>query len=210
VRFTIISQLVFLICVGCSTSQITHSWKNERIKNGEYKKILVLGIFNETYNSVRQKMELHMVGDLESRGYHAVSAYEEYGPNGLKTMNEKSAVDQLNTGEYVAVLTIVLLSKSRKRQYAPVKVSTPSMIDQPGLWGYYRSTYDKIGANGYYSVETRYFWESNFYDMRSGELIYAVQTQTFNPESAENMAHEYGKLIVRDIVKRNVFTKQKS
>jgi hypothetical protein len=66
--------------------------------------------------------------------------------------------------------------------------------------------YDHIYSPGYYVTTTKYFWESNLYEVESRELVYSVQTQSFNPTSAGSLANEYGKMIVRDILKNNILT----
>ena len=43
-------------------------------------------------------------------------------------------------------------------------------------------------SRGYYSISTRYFWEDNFYDVATKELLYAVQTESFDPSSMESLA----------------------
>lgn len=41
--------------------------------------------------------------------------------------------------------------------------------------------------------------------MNKNELIYSAQSQAFDPVSAESMGHEYGQMIVKDMVKRMFF-----
>jgi hypothetical protein len=67
----------------------------------------------------------------------------------------------------------------------------------------------RIYEPGYYTEQTNYFWESNFYDLTTKELQYSVQTRSFDSKSAESLGHEYGKLIVDDMVKHNLLVKKK-
>ena len=123
-------------------------------------------------------------------------------------MDEKTLVEKLQNSGFDAVITIVLLDKSKERNYVPGHVYySPYMIYQRRLWGYYSTIYDRIYEPGYYTVNTRYFWESNFYDLTTKELIYSVQTESFDPASSENLGHEYGKMIVMDMVKNHVLIK---
>jgi len=46
------------------------------------------------------------------------------------------------------------------------------------------------------------------YDLTSKELLYSVQTQSFDPASSELLAHEYGKMIVANMVKKAVISKK--
>ncbi|HEY8894521.1 MAG TPA: hypothetical protein VIM79_06885, partial [Niastella sp.] len=68
--------------------------------------------------------------------------------------------------------------------------------------------YNRVYGPGYYVTNTKYFWESNLFDVASKELIYSVQTESFDPASSESLAHEYGKLIVKDMVKHQLLTRK--
>ena len=63
---------------------------------------------------------------------------------------------------------------------------------------------DRIYSPGYYQVDTKYFWESNLYDISNKQLLYSVQTQSFDPGSSAGLGHEYGQLIINDMVKNKV------
>ena len=44
--------------------------------------------------------------------------------------------------------------------------------------------------------------------MGTKDLLYSVQTESFDPNSSESLGHEYGKLIVENMVKKNALAKQ--
>jgi hypothetical protein len=44
--------------------------------------------------------------------------------------------------------------------------------------------------------------------MGTQKLIYSVQTQSFSPQNADILGHEYSKLIVKDMEKHNVLKQQ--
>jgi len=205
------SIIVMLLLFSCSTSRITSTWKAQNVQSKKYNKILVLGLIRESDRSIREKMEQHLLGDLTERGYNAICACEEFGPKAFENMTEKEAISKLTNSGIDAVLTIVLLDKTKERYYVPGRVYySPYYNYHNRFWGYYTTMYDRIYSKGYYEVSTKYFWESNLYDMDSKQLVYSVQTQSFDPSSSETLAHEYGKLIVNSMVKNNVLTTQTS
>ena len=118
-------------------------------------------------------------------------------------MKEAEVLDKLSNSGVDAVITVVLLDKNKERYYVPGRVYySPYTIYQRNFWGYYTTIYERIYTPGYYQVDTKYFWESNFYDLKNKNLLYTVQTETFDPESVEILAHEYGLLIVNDMNKK--------
>lgn len=203
VKYLII--LLLFLFTSCGTSRITSSWKAENVQPKKYEKVLVLGLIREADRSLREKMEQHILGDLKELGYNAICACEEYGPKAFENMSEKEAISKLSNSGIDAVLTIVLLDKTKEKYYIPGRVNyTPYYNYHNRFWGYYTTMYDRIYSPGYYEVNTKYFWESNFYDMSSKQLLYSVQTQSFDPESSAGLGHEYGKLIINDMVKNKV------
>lgn len=189
--------------VSCSSSRITNSWKSDSIPEKKFNKIIVVSIIAGSDWAIRDKMETHLVGDLSDKGYTAISAIKEYGPKYFENMKEAEVLDKLSNSGVDAVITVVLLDKNKERYYVPGRVYySPYTIYQRNFWGYYTTIYERIYTPGYYQVDTKYFWESNFYDLKNKNLLYTVQTETFDPESVEILAHEYGLLIVNDMNKK--------
>ena len=170
---------------------------------------MVVGIIRETERVMREKMEGHLVDDLRTMGYNASSAFVQYGPKSFQNLPEEEVNKKLKEQGIDAVLTIVLLDKERERHYVPGRVVySPYIVYHNRFWGYYQTIYHRIEAPGYYAVATNYFWESNLYDLRTQKLLYSVQTKSFDPSSAESLAHEYGKLIITQMSKDNILARQ--
>jgi hypothetical protein len=202
-------MLVLLLLSACSTSKITTSWKAENSTQRPYKKIMVVGLIRETDRTIREKMENHFVGDLKELGYDALSSFKEYGPKAFENMDEATALSKIKTSGADAVLTIVLLDKEKERHYVPGRTYySPYGYYYRRFWGYYGTLYHRIYEPGYYVTDTKYFWESNLYDINNDSLVYSAQTQSFSPANTESLAHEYGKLIVKNMVKQEVLHQQ--
>lgn len=159
----------------------------------------------EKERSLREDMENHLVGDLQNHGYTAISSLRELGPKAFDNMNEQEVLDKIKDYGVDAVITIVLLDKQRERYYVPSRIYySPYTIYQRRFYGYYTTIYGRIYTPGYYIRNTKYFWESNFYNMESRELLYSVQTESFDPASAATLSHEYGQMILNDMAKKGI------
>lgn len=200
-----IASILFLVVSGCTTSKITSTWKAENTVFQNYNKILVLGLIREADRTLQENMENHFVGDLSNLGYNVVSSLKEYGPKAFDKLDEEVAIEKLKSSGVDAVITIVLLDKQKERKYIPGNMYySPYGYYYNRFWGYYGTLYRRIYEPGYYVTDTKYFWESNFYDMSTRKLVYSVQTQSFDPANSESLAHEYGELIVKNMVKEKV------
>lgn len=207
-KFRYLALVIFLVTVGCSSSRITSSWKAENTVPKKYSKIMVLGLIRENDRAVQEKMENHLVGDLKDLGYNAVSSLQEYGPKVFDNMNEEAALQRLKNSGVDAVLTIVMLDKQKESKYVPENIYySPYGFYYNRFWGYRTTLYRRIYEPGYYVNSTKYFWESNLYDMATQQLIYSVQTESFDPAGAESLGHEYGQLIINDMLKKTVVLK---
>jgi hypothetical protein len=164
---------------------------------------------NVADRTIREKMEEHLAEDLNTLGYNAVCACEVFDPKAFNDMTEEAAISKLKNQGIDAVLTVVLLDKQKERKYVPGNIHySPYGYYYNRFWGYRSTLYHRIYEPGYYVSDTKYFWESNLYDMASQQLVYSVQTQSFSPDNADILGHEYAKLIVKDIVKHKVLQQQ--
>ncbi|HSN08988.1 MAG TPA: hypothetical protein VLS85_08110, partial [Hanamia sp.] len=74
----LVGLAAFLFLFSCSpSSRITHSWTSKTIGEKNYNKILVVGLMPNNDRELRENMENHLVGDLTTRGYNAISSLKE-------------------------------------------------------------------------------------------------------------------------------------
>lgn len=151
-----------------------------------------------------RQMENHLAGDLKRRGYTAVTCSDQFEPGAFDGIKEEDAIKKLKSKNIDAVLTIVLLDKKKELIYIHANTNSSPGIYSNRFWGYYSRMQSRIYEPGYYTESTTWFWESNLFDIESKELLYSVQTKSFNPSSTTKLAHEYGQKIVTDMVKQQL------
>ncbi len=197
-----------VLLVACSSSRITNTWKAENVQPIYYKTILVLALINDPDKSIRADMEAKLVANLKELGYTAICSCDEFGRESFEGMTEQEALAKLTNNEIDAVLTTVLLNKTKERYYVPSRVSYPSYaVAQGRFWGYYTSVVEKVYSPDYYVIDTKYFWESNFYSLKNAsQLLYSANSESFDPKSTSRLTSEYGKMIVKDMLKAKVIT----
>ncbi len=97
----------------------------------------------------------------------------------------------------------MLLAKEKEQQYIASNYRNR-------YTDYRYEMYQRIYEPGYYVTNTKYFWESNLYNLKTKQLLYSVQTESFNPDDAETLAHQYGKLIIQNMMKKRILGIKKS
>jgi hypothetical protein len=204
----LIACLAFM--VACNTSKITSSWNGENVQPVKYKKVLVLGLINDADRTIRVAMEANIVSNLKDLGYTAVCSCDEYDSKAFENMKEQEALAKLNNGGVDAVLTVVLLDKTKELYYVSDRAGySPASDYHNRFWGYYTTMHDRVYSKGYYVTNTRYFWETNFYSFdKTQQLLYSAHSRSFDPQSMSTLTYEYGKMIVKDLLKKNVVADQ--
>ena len=109
----LITGWVFIM--ACTSSKITSNWKAENIQPLNLKTILVVGLINDPDKSIRASMETVLVAHLKDLGYKAICSCDEFGPKSFDNMTEQEALNKLANSGIDAVLTILLLNKTRER-----------------------------------------------------------------------------------------------
>ncbi|HEY1056777.1 MAG TPA: hypothetical protein VGE24_16640, partial [Emticicia sp.] len=91
------------------------------------------------------------------------------------------------------------------RHYVPGHIMySPYAYYSNRFFRYYQVIYGRIEYPGYYTQSTKYFWESNLYDLNHQVLLCSVQTQSFDPASTNELAHKYGLKMVAEMKKQHV------
>ncbi len=165
-KILIASAIVLLIASCSGSTKITSSWKSPDITSNElhFKKIMVAALLPDKDRELQKSMEQKLVKELNSKNINAVSAYETFGPKYFPA-DEQKALDKLRDNGIDNVLTIVLLDKNKEKNYNPGHVSIVPVGYYRSWFGYYRTVYSRVYTPGYYSANTKFYWESNLYDL---------------------------------------------
>jgi hypothetical protein len=146
-------------------------------------------------------MEEHVAGDLRRLGYNAIKSIGVFDALEFTKTEDKDALLQFREKGIDGILTIVLLNKTTEGFFMPGSLYHL-------LTEYYSTLYYGLYAPDFYQESTKYAWETSYYDVASGSRIYAVQTTTFQPLSIEKLSHEYGRTVVKCMLKHKVIRKQ--
>jgi hypothetical protein len=206
-RVLVLMMPLFLLLAACSSTNVTNSWKDKDIAQANFRKVLVIAMLPEKDRNLRQQMENEMVDDLAKKGYAAISSYAEYGPKAFAGMNEKQVLQQLDRNKVDGVITVGLLNTEESENYVPGSVRyEPYAVVYNRFWRTYQTYYNRTYTPGYTDRQTNYFFETNLYDVNSNKLLYSAQSKSFDPASANQIAHEVSKAVVKDMKKNGILT----
>ncbi|MBI5857273.1 MAG: hypothetical protein HZB42_06450 [Sphingobacteriales bacterium] len=203
-KLFIIPVLAFI--VSCQPSKITQSWTAQDVAPKKYKKILVLGVLSDNDMELQTKMEDHLAGDLKDLGYNAIAANKIFPPGTFVKGDTAKAKAAIEGKGFDGVLTMVLVDKKKDRYYVPGKVTEyTTFYNRFGRFDrYYTIVTERLYTPGYYSEETKYTWENNFYDLESSKMIYSARTRSFDYTSKTTLAHTYGQMMAENLVNKKI------
>ena len=143
--------------------------------------------------------------DLYNLGYNAVAANQVFPPGTFVKGDSARAKAAIADKGYDAVMTIVLLDKKKEQVYVPGRVTDHSYYLRYGRFDrYLTEVSERIYTPGYYTEETKYYWENNFYDIAARKLIYSARSRSFDTNSRNSLAHTYGQLLTENLIKSKI------
>lgn len=203
-----IFSLLLAFLVSCQSTKITHAWTAKNTVPKKYAKVLVLGLLIDNDKELQTKMENHLADDLREKGYLAIAANKIFPPGTFIKGDTARAMAAIKGKGFDAILTIVLLDKTKDRFYVPGKITDYSHYNKYTLFDrYFNTVNDDIYTPGYYGEETKYIWESNFYDLGSKQMSFSARSRSFDITSKNTLAHAYGLLMVNSLLNKNILLK---
>lgn len=206
-----------LFCLGviaacsfssCSNTQLISSWNQPGAGNETYAKILVVGLTGNKDRELRENIESALVNRMRDRGINAVTSTEQFGPKSFRSMSEDEAVKMVSDNGYDAVMVVALLDKNQESHYTPGYISsTPYAVVRNRWYGNYTVLYDRVYNPGYYTTTTDYTLEADFYQTRGDQLIYSAQAKSFDPNSSADLAGDFSKTVVKDMIDKGVLSR---
>ena len=200
--------ILLALIITCSSTKIASSWKADDAKTKPYHNIMVWGMMPEKDSLMRKQVEVHLVNDLVSKGYHAVSSLEVYKEKAYKKLTAGEILSEFKQTGVDAVVTMVLLKKEKEEKYYPGGVFNQPVNSSGNLDRYHTDIFDKVLTPGYYISTTNFYWEAVLFELVKEKPVYVVRTNSFDPASTERLAHENGELIIKDMMKKKIILDQ--
>ena len=181
---------VILMMASCGPSQrVTSSWKNPNFQaSGKYNKVFIAALTNN--QKVKINLENEMAAAARAKGFQVIKSQDVFQP----TFTRETAPDKdvmLNKIRELGcdlIFTTTLLDKKSEARYVPGTAYIPFMGYGFGFRGYYNYWSPFMYDPGYYTTDKTYSMEGNLFDVRSENMIWSVQTESYNPASIEKFS----------------------
>jgi ABC-type glycerol-3-phosphate transport system substrate-binding protein len=212
-RLSTIALLAFLLLAAAcgTTTKVTGSWRKPNSTANGYKNIFIAALSSNI--PAKQAVESGLQAQLQQKGLTVKKSMDVFPPNFSTQTGQKRELilNTIQGSGADGILTIALLKKETQSRY-----TGGGGYWNPGLrygyysrfWSYYSNWYPSLYAPGYYTNDQVYYLETNLYDAKTEELIWAAQSETYNPSSIDSFLKGYVKSILNQMEKDGLITRQ--
>ena len=205
-RLLLITAVLFFI-TSCSNkgTKVVTSWSNENYQSKAYNKILVLGISEKI--SSRAEVESAIVKRLFEKDINAVASLSLFPPQLQHApVSEERMVSAVKSNNIDAVLIISLLAKKEEEQVVPsTSYTTGPMYPYAPYYGYYSTAHRTVHTPERTVKTEKYYLESNFFSVKSKELVWTAQSESIDPKNISEFAVQYSETIVNSMLNAKLF-----
>ena len=206
VRIFIFVLLLAVVSACTPSQQVTNSWVNPDVKpKDRYESVFILAFAQDPAAKIAVENELAKV--VESRGRKAVKSSSVLSPAFLAdTNNTREELAQIirETG-CDAAFTVMLYDVKTEESYQPGTAYYPvehTFYDSYRRYAVYY--YGYVEEPGYTITDQTFYFETNFYDMASGEMLTSIQSDAFNPSDIPSLMKRYSKLMISQLKKEKL------
>jgi len=201
------SALCIFLVISCGPSQkITSSWINPELKEKPgYKKIFIMAMAqNPNYKAT---IEQDLAYAATAKKLQVVKSSEFFQPNftnsGSTTPVDKEVILQkVRAAGCDVIMTVALVDKTSETRYVQGTTTySPYMgyggMGAYGFGGYYGYAYPSMYSTpGYYTENKTYFMQANLFDAATEKLIWAAQSEAYDPTKISTFSRDYSDLLV--------------
>ena len=204
---TFIYLLLLLIITACTApQQVTHSWVNPDFKPKErYNSIFIIAFANNVNSKVTVENELAKT--IESRGRKAVKSTDVFTATFLADTNRtrEELIKVIGQTGCDAVLTVDLLDVKTDESYQPAIGYYPVEHSFYGSYNRHALYYfDYVEDPGYTITNRTFYLQGDFYDLASDQLLWSIQSDSYNPSDLESWFKGYSKLLLTQLKKEGL------
>jgi hypothetical protein len=197
-----------LFTAACTNTKLVATWSNPELTAEPTKHVLVVAITDRADYQITFEQAIQT--QLQRKNVEAKIGFEFLGADHKPSEDElRKSVDRMKEEGVETIIVITLLDVNESTRYVPGNTYAP--YGYYGGWGpYYYSSYYTVREPGYYTTTTDIFLECRMYDLAQKGLIWAGQSETTDPSSADDFSKEYAAVIVEEIDRLGYLDKTKN
>jgi hypothetical protein len=186
----LIAMVLAVMAGGCASTRITSEWKDESLSRLPLRN--VLAVFQIADPGQRRIFEDQMAHEFPN----AAPSYTVLRDDEVRnTERVKTRVRELG---FDAVVIMRVVAVERQQTYVP---PTPWVVPvhYVDLWGYWNFGWAEVYQPGYIRTDRVVRIATTIYSVPDDKLVFASESETFDPASLPKAVAETAKVIAKEI-----------
>jgi hypothetical protein len=172
---------------ACSRpTDVVSTWHLQQSDGGPYRTILVVGVADD--GGERRRFENAMTAALAGLGIAARASNREMPAEA--PLNRDSIAGVVKATGADAVLVTRLVSHEVATQEVDARTGVKVNPKGQNVYDFFRYDYDEYEESAYLVVKSTVRLSTDFYEARQGELVYTLETTTYDKESGAEIITE--------------------
>ena len=175
------AALLAALAGGCASTEIVSAWRDPGLSRVPFRKVLV--VFQHSDPALRRQAEMTMAADIPN----AVPAHAIFSDEEVRDIERVKGRVRQEGFDSAVIMRVV--SMNREVSYVPGRLyAVPSYYH--GFYGYWGYGWRSVHEPGYMRADRVVTIATNVYSVADDKLVWASQSETFNPGSLRNAVHE--------------------
>jgi hypothetical protein len=202
----LIILVIAALLSGCAKTKFTKQWVAEDFNEQPYDDILVLAVADKMGN--RQDTENYVVEKLGEAGIDAMQSYD--------ILPKTEIIDREAVGKAIdglqldAVIVMYATGVTEEEYYVPARRFGVysgygyGHAHYGSFYDYYPHAYSYVYLPGYDNTHSVVALESSLFDLDTGKMVWSGQSNTFAPESVDDVIHNITVLTINELRKKKI------
>jgi hypothetical protein len=196
VKWFVCAVFCGLLIVSCASTRLTETWVDQNQQGKPLSDILVIALTDD--EEVRRSFERKFVAQLEALGAEAISSAKVISMPADQKLEKDVILKVVREFQNDGVIITHLVDLEEKEVY------TPPPRPRREYYSDYSLVHRYTHEPGHYSSNTLVHLETNLYDAKTEKLVWTGKSETWNPQSDEQMIDEVIRLVIKDLQKKNL------
>jgi hypothetical protein len=193
-----------LLYSSCAPTDIMRTWSTTNEYDNKFSKIMVIGLAEEV--RFRSDLESVVVDAARQINLSANKGINMFPPELGKPFDDIERVKtRLREKGFDGILTVTVIDIKEER-YIKQELNYEPLVYYDRFRNYYYKTYDLVYRPGYFSINSSYFIEANFYELSDGHLVWTGRSRVLQVSEIDPYLPIYGKALFKELRYQNIIS----
>lgn len=161
-----------------------------------------MGLANNV--NIRLQLEEEITQAGRANGLTIINGMSHFPPELGRPFDDIEYIkNRLKERNFDAILTITLVDTEAARYVKP-EVSYEPLVYYDRFRNYYQRTAALVYKPGYFSINSKFFLETNLYELNQGKLVWTGRSIAFETYELDNDLRKYSKRLFQKLIEEGV------